>query len=388
MTAQVAHRPGAAPPPPQSSQPQAQAAVTGHLWQVDVVRILTFGCVIGVHATSHANPGTSTAAGATLMLLHFTREVFFLLTGFVLFHAHGRRPLHLGQFWRRRCTLVGVPYVVWTVVYFFAHIPGSPTGGWWLQRLGFELLTGTACYHLYFLLVSLQAYLLFPVLRAVVRRTEGHHGWLLGAALAIQLAQTWALQAAGPVGGGWGVLARHADALLPTYIAYLVAGALAAWHLPRWQRWVEHHPVWVAAAVAGGAATALGAYAAQLHGPASAGHAQAVLQPAMLPWSLAVGAGLYALGSAWAARGPRVRLRRLVQVGSHISFGVYLVHPLALQWFAEHGLGLPDRRLPALPATVLLVLASIVVASAAVLAVQRTALSLPLTGRERRPAPG
>ena len=50
-----------------------------------------------------------------------------------------------------------------------------------------------ARYHLYFLLVSMQIYLLFPLIRWVLRKTEGYHRWLLAAAVAYQFWLTCAL---------------------------------------------------------------------------------------------------------------------------------------------------------------------------------------------------
>jgi peptidoglycan/LPS O-acetylase OafA/YrhL len=83
----------------------------GYLHQVDVVRLLTFGSVIAVHSiASTTAPNDGTARGV-LMLLHFTRATFFVITGFVLFHSNYRRDLDLGRFWRRRFLLIGVPYV-------------------------------------------------------------------------------------------------------------------------------------------------------------------------------------------------------------------------------------------------------------------------------------
>ena len=48
-----------------------------HLYEVDVLRILTFACVIGVHTTSHTVADDDVPLNALLGLLHFTRLVFF-----------------------------------------------------------------------------------------------------------------------------------------------------------------------------------------------------------------------------------------------------------------------------------------------------------------------
>jgi len=375
-----------------AAEPQVQprprvraSSGVGHLWQIDIVRILTFACVIAVHATATVNAPTSVAAGASLMLLHFTREVFFLITGFVLVHSQRGRPLVLRTFWGRRFLLVGAPYVVWSVIYYALNTPNAWAGGW-AARLGLALLTGTACYHLYFLLVSLQVYLVFPLLQRLLRRTEGRHGWLLAVAMAWQIGVTAWLQHAPPNGVVAGTLAEHADALLPTYLGYVVAGALAAQHLVHWQQWVQAHTPLIVVSLLSTAGVALGAFAWQLDGPGSVVHAQAVLQPAMLPWSLAVAAALYAVGSWWARHRTERRGQRamtVISVGSHISFGVYLVHPMVMRWFAEHGVG--QQLLPAAPATVLLWVLSVGVSIPVVLLVQRTVLYLPLTGRRRAP---
>ncbi len=60
---------------------------------------------------------------------------------------------------------------------------------------------GTAWYHLYFLLVSMQIYLVFPLILWLVRKTAGHHGVLLAISAVIQLALTsWLMYGGAHVG--------------------------------------------------------------------------------------------------------------------------------------------------------------------------------------------
>jgi surface polysaccharide O-acyltransferase-like enzyme len=361
---------------------------------VDVVRVLTFACVIAVHALSRTNSGASTKSADAGMLLHFTREAFFVLTAFVLFHTHYRKPLAVQQFWRKRLTLVGVPYLLWTLIYNVnSATPHVERASWW-QHLGYDLLTGRACYHLYFLLVSLQIYLLMPVLLWIVRRTEGHHGLLFAGAAGLELAITYGLHDVvgnAPLAGVPGVIANHSDTMLPSYLLYVCAGALAAVHLTRWQGWVDRHWRLIGIAFVATLAFTLWAHDAQIHGPSTIGYATAVLQPAMIPWSIVTVAGLYALGSAWARRsatGPVSRRTELVlQKASHASFGIYLVHPLFLDYLTSHGFGLPHSFLPPPASTILVVVVVAVMSYAVVEVLSRTPLSLALTGRPRqRPA--
>jgi peptidoglycan/LPS O-acetylase OafA/YrhL len=360
-----------------------RAPVRGQLPQVDVVRVLTFAAVICVHASSMAFLPSSTANGASLMTLHFTREVFFVITGFVLVHSYGRRTFDLGRFYRRRVLLVGLPYLLWSLIYFAVNVPFAADQWLWWRTLGYDLITGRASYQLYFLLVSLQAYLVLPLLLRLLRRTVGRHGRLLAVSLAAQLAITELIQHyVVQVHGAQQVAILHADVYLPTYQLYFLVGALAAWHLPRLQHLVETRGRWVLAALVASAILMQVAYWLQVP-RIGAQSAQNVLQPAMVPWSLAVALGLYWLGSRWAAQPRTGRLATVVSTGSRLSFGIYLVHPLVLDLLLDHGFRSGHGQVvPPLLASVVLVLAAVVAATVLVALLQRTPLSAALTGRE------
>src|SRR5262249_27821974 len=135
-----------------------------------------------------------------LMLLHFTREAFFALTAFVLVYRY-RDRLRIVPFWRRRFLLVGVPYVIWSAIYTGLGLittPLPPTAA--LIQLGCNLITGAACYHLYFLVVTMQFYLLFPLFLWLLRVTRGWHGWLLALGAVLQVAIDTGLHGAHPSG--------------------------------------------------------------------------------------------------------------------------------------------------------------------------------------------
>jgi peptidoglycan/LPS O-acetylase OafA/YrhL len=379
------------PPVTTGPQPSAptKAPTRGQLPQLDLVRVLTFAAVVAVHSSSFSFYPTSEANGASLMTLHFTREVFFVITGFVLLHSYGRREFSVRRFYTRRVSLVGLPYLLWSLVYNAVNIPVEPTHGLWWRTLGYDLITGRASYQLYFLLVSLQAYLALPLLIRLVRRTEGHHGRLVAASVALQLGVTELVQAVVlHVHGAAQVAIVHADVYLPTYQLYFLAGALAAWHLPRLQPWVETHGRVILAALAGSGAIMLTAYFLQVPSY-GAQEAQNVLQPAEVPWSLAVALGLYWLGSRYAARPRTGPLTTFFTVGARLSFGVYLIHPLMLDVLLDrfHLRAGPQQALPSVLATLVLVVLAVPVAAVATALLQRTPLGTALTGREATTRP-
>lgn len=158
---------------------RTSSLTTGHLWQVDVVRLLTFGAVIAVHALAFTEQPSNRGVAGAMMLLQFGREVFFSITGFVLVYSMKDRPVRLRQFWPRRLLYVAVPYVAWTAIYDGYSILGPQHAPLSLTTFGQDLLYGGAMYHLYFLLVTLQLYLVFPLLMAFVRRTAATAGRVL-----------------------------------------------------------------------------------------------------------------------------------------------------------------------------------------------------------------
>ncbi len=377
-----------APASPAPPAPEPVPRGRRHLYEVDIVRLLTFVCVVGVHAVSGSMNPDDIGSGAFVSLLHFTRGTFFLLSAFVLTYAQGSRPVPLRRFWPRRFLYVGLPYVVWSVIYWWVALGRTPTGAD-VPQLGHELVTGTANYHLYFLLVSLQLYLLFPVLVWLVRRTRGHHLALLLTSGALELV-ILAAEHYTSWPGGWATVQANSLVLAPTYQLYFVAGALAAVHHERFHAWVTTHPRTVVAALVATAAVHVGVYLAQV--PSDGGSVFSAfdpLQPSVAPWTIAVTLGLYAVGGLYArSRRPGTRLATFVDQASVASFGVFLVHPLFLntllgRWFSW-GYSFLNPTLSGVVAWA----ATLVLSYAFAALVVRTPLALPLAGRKRlRPRP-
>jgi surface polysaccharide O-acyltransferase-like enzyme len=244
----------------QLNGPTARISGPGHVYAADLVRVLTFVAVIAVHTVTTINPPERIPAGGAAMLLHFTREVFFALTAFVLVHRY-RDGLRVVPFWRRRFLLVGVPYVIWSVIYSGLAgitVPLPPTAA--LTQLGTNLLTGTACYHLYFLVVSMQFFLLFPLFLRLLGGSVGHrcwHRWLLAISVVLQIGINAELHAAHPSRIAAELL-RYDGSFVGSYVFYLVLGGVAALHAEEVQAWVRGHPaiVLVALVLTGAAAEA------------------------------------------------------------------------------------------------------------------------------------
>jgi peptidoglycan/LPS O-acetylase OafA/YrhL len=353
-----------------------------HLWEIDIVRILTFLCVIGVHTTSHTAASTDLGQYLLLGLLHFTRNVFFALTAFVLVYSYLHRPVPMRRFWPKRFLLVGLPYVAWSIIYFVAgtlHTPSSQSLG--QQTLNFlgELLTGTAWYHLYFLLVTMQVYLLVPVILWFVSKTRGHHWRVLAIAFGVQLI----------IVGDYvylpasvAFLHGNQTSIFLSYEFFIVAGAIAADHYVAFLAWVRAHRRLIGWVTLGTAALTVGVFLIAVRVGAAYYLAVTPLQPIMMVWGTAVAFGFLAIGTWWADRRKANGFgTRFVGLASDRSFGIFLSHPLVIWILLWVGNDWFERTVPKPLLTLVIYLLVIVGAILITEIARRTPLSLALTGR-------
>jgi poly(3-hydroxybutyrate) depolymerase/peptidoglycan/LPS O-acetylase OafA/YrhL len=355
----------------------------------DLVRLLIICLVVSVHVLANVPATVTPVLGAFITVFHTSRELFFLLTAFVLAYNYGHRPrVRWLPFWWRRYLLVVPAYVAWSVIYFAADNPRLHPLSAALHTFTHDLETGDARYHLYFLLVTMQMYLAFPLLRWLLRRTEGHHRAVFVTAFCYQVAFTIAvhynLHAPGLV-GGW---LRAPAEWLPSYLLYVIGGGLAAWHFDPLAAFTRRHTRAALLTMAAGVCAGMGTYCAELliqHQPPLV--ASTVFQPVLIAETLAFAWGLLATGLRWSDRGAPGR--RLAAAGADCSFGIYLVHPLVLQGLvivaADAGVLTTLRHAPAaIEVAVLLgIVVPVIYATSWVIAfvLRRTPLSLTLTGR-------
>jgi peptidoglycan/LPS O-acetylase OafA/YrhL len=289
---------------------------------IDAMRPIKQAGVLTNH-TILAFTVASPAVSSVLLLLHVSREGFFFVSACMLTYAYRdlslRSLVDLRRFYRRRFVSVGLPYLCWTGLYFllllptFTHPPARVlvsmvTSGW---------------YQLYYLLVIVQFYLLFPLLLALLRRLRRHHVAVLAVALAVQLALVtlmhWDLLLPGGMRDFW---ARRE---VTSYQFYLVAGAVAAFHLDAVHGWLVRHARLVVGLTVAAAALAEAAYWLWATGVSAAfGSGNDEFQPSVVPFNIGAIACLYLVGVALVDPRRSARLRAAVRIGSDNSYGVYL----------------------------------------------------------------
>ncbi|AIY06322.1 acyltransferase [Planococcus sp. PAMC 21323] len=147
-----------------------------HLDEVQYARVIALLGVFAVHSSSTGL--VSSMPGSLPFTIYnffniagkFGTPVFFFLSSFVLFYTYYPRKLTVGlfaKFYKKRLLYILVPYVVFSMFYFLlkAYLYQNYTDtSHMFREFLIDLATGKAHSHLYFVFVSVQFYLMFPII--------------------------------------------------------------------------------------------------------------------------------------------------------------------------------------------------------------------------------
>lgn len=152
--------------------------------EIELLRAVSFLAIVMQHtlACFMYSPGIGKGAAVTsavmLLLIRYGVPVFIFITGMVLFYNHGEEDLHYGRFIEKRFSQIFLPYFLWTLIYFvwISLISGVPASSMAsvMSRIGWMTLKGDSFYHLWFMVMILQFYLFFPLLRSLVIKCKNH----------------------------------------------------------------------------------------------------------------------------------------------------------------------------------------------------------------------
>ena len=336
-------------------------------------------------------PAAAVSVGAVLLLTHVSREGFFFISACMLAYSYKNLRLTdlagLRHFYWRRFLAVGVPYLCWTLIYFFYLLPTSHYSSPAAALHGLERDLAIGYYQLYFLLVIMQFYLVFPLLITFLRWTRGHHGLVLAATVLAQLAITSLTQLQLLPS----LLQQYSQPDGLSYPLYLVGGCIVALHFEQVDAWVRSHARLIVTLTVVAALVAEGFYFLGQYGVTSAfgpdyralTGGDSPFLPTVIPFNVAVIACAYLAGVAL-TRPNRSRVTKaIVRTGVDDAYGVYLAHLLVLNALLWLGWGSLISVIP-WPLLILMTV-GIVFAFCVPLTelLARTPLAMPLTGRQQ-----
>lgn len=327
-----------------------------YVYELDPLRATTALIVVAVHAVALTAFLNHSASGlqlqnALVTALHYTREMFMFVTAFALVYVYFGRPFSAKRFWTKRATGVLVPYALWTLIYILVNQPNlSPLD--FARTALIDLLNGQASYQLYYILLTLQFYLLFPLFLPLVSIFKKYPWQSLGISFALEVLILYVDYHTLGAGIGtnqpfWNFIAQYQNSIVLIYQFYFVLGAVAALYISQIRTFLARHGWWTAIGFVLGLGLLWGHFFLQVrYYNEPLGRAVSVLQPVMTFYSLGIIAFAFWLAYRWASRvGPDGRPSGLRIWGtlSNASFGVYLIHALILNWLLRWWVpGLPQ----------------------------------------------
>ncbi len=314
-----------------------------YIYELDLLRPVTALTVVAVHVLSgttmlnHTQAGMQVQSGIFLSV-HLTREVFMFITALALAYVYFGRPFSGKRFWAKRSIGILVPYCIWSIAYTWVNTSQHSPAAFAKLAL-FNILTGNASYQLYYILLTLQLYLVLPLFLLFLKHIKQHPWRALSISFALQVLLMYVdyrylQQGTLASSGVWQVVAAYQERFLLTYQFYFILGGLAALTLQQERAFVLRHGKWIVGGFVLALAALWGHFLLQVdvyH--ESLYYATSVLQPMMTLYSPAIIVLLSWLACRWASRTDQQghpKGYRFWNILSDASFGIYLVHVFIL----------------------------------------------------------
>ncbi len=286
--------------------------------------------------------------GALITSLHYTREAFMFMTGLVLLFTYYQRPFHMLTFLRKRFLLIIVPYLVFNALYLLfegLYAYGFEWNVRWMLRVyGLSLITGNQ-FFMYYIVVSIQLYLVFPLLLYGLRRFARWHLHIFVASFLVQIGlmafNKFVLMELNPssLPHLLGILDTYRDRFILTYQFWFIAGGIMACHYEGVLSFANRHKRALRLSLIVGLCVLWAHYFFdRLVVHESETLSELVLQPIMIPYALLATLNMWYAGVQWAKRRSLVHWRpfsRFVEVAAAASFGIFLIQPFPLRYMAE-----------------------------------------------------
>lgn len=199
-----------------------------------------FGVVM-VHATSFATVDMrkDSLFGLYNFLNIFSKfgtTTFIFLSAFILFYTYFNQPFTMSdtiRFYKKRLKFIVVPYVLFSGFYFVLNWYGSGTA--WdislmMESFWLKLAIGKSHAHLYFIIINIQFYLLFPFLLFILKRLRKY----AAAFVLIGITLQWGFYIGNAL--SWDVPNRNSWAF--SFLSYYFLGAFAGIYYEKIKAWL------------------------------------------------------------------------------------------------------------------------------------------------------
>ena len=147
------------------------------LYELDYMRFIACLAVMIVHISATGVTDYIHGSFPHIMMLvvnrsfKFTTPVFIFLSGVTSFYSYRNKEFKYFSFLKKRLSKVLVAYFIWCIIYYVAYI--------WIGYYGIDIkffiknvLQGTMSYHLYFVIIITQMYIVGPLFYRVIKKYD------------------------------------------------------------------------------------------------------------------------------------------------------------------------------------------------------------------------
>lgn len=212
--------------------------------EISIFRALAAIMVIIIHitATSVVNLQDGLLLKTIIVINRFAKPsvpMFVFASGLALFYVYQQKEFELKTFITKRMRVVLIPYLGWCIGYYF-YYSLSGTRQFTAVSLIKSIALGTMDYHLYFIVIIIQFYVLFGLIRYLYKKYDPAAVLLTSLVLNLLFIK-------------W-VHFQYCDRFFMMYWVYFVFGCYFAVNVESIKRWVYKHKFMITGAflLAGG----------------------------------------------------------------------------------------------------------------------------------------
>jgi surface polysaccharide O-acyltransferase-like enzyme len=315
-----------------------------HIYEIDFLRALTVFSVVAIHTLSATSQVYSATTAQTdfmalcVHILHYNREIFVFVTGLVLTYVYFNRRFSPIRFWSKRLLLIFIPYVLWSLIYTKFN-NGALDANKFLSLSWTNIYTGNASYQLYYILLTLQYYAVFPLFLWFIKKVYKHPIAVVGISFIVQLIFIYLdftyLQRGSlsnlPIVKDF--INQYRDRLFITYQFFFFFGSIVAIYINDIYRWIKQNGKYFPPIFLIVFCFYSFYFYYQLAEKESLDYALSVIQPSVVIYSTIAISFFSWIAVLWAKK---KKMFAVIKTISDTSFGIFFVHVMILTYIAQN----------------------------------------------------
>lgn len=251
----------------------------------------------------------------------FGTPTFAVISGFLLFNSINKKGFMFKKFVSSRTTKIILPFIIWSLFYQLVTI--YILGGNWPtdpKVFLYNFTLGETFYHLYFMAIVVQFYLIFPLLQFI----RNGFAWWLALALSAVSSYYFFITKDIPYVTGIMETVMVDKVFLFHWIFYFIFGGFLAYYWKPISNWTKKNTTFLALIVIGVYVGAV--YEYKTIGSISSRRATNMINIPLLSFATI---GLYSFVS-------QIKIVKIsLQAIGKFSMGIYLLHPFVLIMFIQ-----------------------------------------------------